>query len=48
LRFYGRDIVERIEGAGFNVARFVAVEPEVSRHGLMRGETIFIAHVRRG
>jgi SAM-dependent methyltransferase len=42
LRYYGRDIAERISEAGFEVARFVSVEPYVSRHGLIRGEAMLI------
>ena len=45
VRYYGRDIVERIRNAGLGVARHVAVEPEVSRYGLVRGETMFVATV---
>jgi SAM-dependent methyltransferase len=51
VRYYGRDIVQRIANAGFDVARYVAAEPEVSRYGLVRGETIYVATVpppRRG
>lgn len=43
LRIYGRDIRDRIRGAGFTLDEFTAVEPFVVRHGLMRGETIFLA-----
>jgi SAM-dependent methyltransferase len=42
VRFYGRDLRERLSKAGFAVDEFVAAEPDVSRHGLMRGETLFI------
>ncbi|MBY8976211.1 class I SAM-dependent methyltransferase [Rhodobacteraceae bacterium NNCM2] len=42
LRFYGRDLRDRIRAAGFELAMFVAVEPDVSRHALHRGERIFI------
>ncbi|MEM8790333.1 MAG: class I SAM-dependent methyltransferase [Pseudomonadota bacterium] len=42
LRFYGRDIRERIRMAGFDLAMFVAQEPDVSHHALHRGERIFI------
>jgi SAM-dependent methyltransferase len=45
VRYYGRDIVQRIAKAGFDVARCVAAEPEVSRYGLVRGETIYVATV---
>ena len=43
VRLYGRDIRDRIRDAGFAVAAHVAMEPEVSRYGLQRGETIFVA-----
>jgi hypothetical protein len=43
LRYYGHDIIDRIRGAGFGVTRYVAVEPEVSRYGLVRGETVYVA-----
>ena len=43
VRFYGRDLRERIKAAGFRLEEFTAVEPDVHRHGLMRGETVFMA-----
>lgn len=43
LRMYGRDVRERIRRAGFSLAEFTAEEPAVSRHGLMRGEKVFVA-----
>ena len=42
LRYYGRDIRDRIEAAGFDLEMFVAEEPDVSRHALHRGERVFI------
>ncbi len=42
LRFYGRDVRERITTAGFVLTEFTAVEPDVSTHALHRGEKIFI------
>ncbi|GIX13691.1 MAG: type 11 methyltransferase [Paracoccaceae bacterium] len=42
LRLYGRDFPDRIAAAGLRVEEFVACEPDVSRHGLKRGERIFI------
>ncbi len=42
LRFYGRDVRERIRAAGFGLREFVAVEPDVSTHALHRGERIFV------
>ncbi|SFG20077.1 Methyltransferase domain-containing protein [Novosphingobium sp. CF614] len=47
LRLYGRDFHDRLVGAGFDYTRYVAEEPEVSRYGLERGETIFIASPRK-
>jgi SAM-dependent methyltransferase len=46
VRYYGRDIVQRIAKAGFDVARWVAAEPQASRYGLVRGETMYVATVR--
>ena len=42
VRFYGRDIRERIAAAGFEVDEYTAVEPFVSTYGLCRGEKVFI------
>ncbi|RMF40506.1 MAG: SAM-dependent methyltransferase [Alphaproteobacteria bacterium] len=42
LRLYGRDFPDRIAEAGFLVSDFTAVEPDVSRFGLKRGERVFI------
>ncbi len=44
VRFYGRDIRDRITAAGFRLEEYVSVEPDVHRYGLWRGETLFIAH----
>jgi SAM-dependent methyltransferase len=41
-RFFGRDARARLAGPGFEVAEFTAVEPNVSRFGLTRGEKIFL------
>ena len=43
VRFYGRDVRKRIAAAGFSLSEFAACEPDVSHHGLQRGETIFLA-----
>jgi SAM-dependent methyltransferase len=43
LRLYGRDFRDRLVRAGLAFSTYVATEPEVSRFGLERGETIFIA-----
>ncbi|MEM6972120.1 MAG: class I SAM-dependent methyltransferase [Pseudomonadota bacterium] len=42
LRFYGRDWRARISAAGLTLSEFPAAEPDVSRHGLNRGERLFI------
>lgn len=42
VRLYGRDIRERIERHGFQLSELTAVEPDVRKHGLLRGEKIFI------
>jgi SAM-dependent methyltransferase len=47
LRLYGRDFYARLARAGFDFEADVATEPQVSRYGLERGETIFIATPRR-
>lgn len=44
VRFYGRDIRDRLAAPGFQVEEFVAEEPDVSKYGLWRGERIFICH----
>ncbi|MGO4389224.1 methyltransferase domain-containing protein [Microvirga sp. 2YAF29] len=43
VRYFGADVRDRIRFAGFQLEEFVAIEPDVSRYGLVRGETIFIA-----
>jgi SAM-dependent methyltransferase len=43
VRMYGRDLRDRIRAAGFALAEYTAVEPDVLTYGLMRGETLFIA-----
>lgn len=42
-RLYGKDFRDRIRAAGLTVEEFTAEEPAVSRHGLHRGEKIFVA-----
>ncbi len=44
VRFYGRDIRDRIKAAGFDLREVVAVEPDVQTHGLLRGEVMFVAN----
>ncbi len=41
-RFFGRDARERLAAPGFIVEEYTAIEPHVSRYGLMRGEKVFI------
>ena len=48
LRFYGRDVRDRIRRAGFALSEFVAVEPDVSTHALHRGERIFVGRKPHG
>lgn len=43
VRYYGRDVRDRITRAGFSLTEFTAEEPEVSRYGLSRGEKVFVA-----
>ena len=43
VRIYGRDFRERVRAAGFDLKEFTAVEPDVLKYGLMRGETLFLA-----
>ena len=42
-RFYGRDFRDRLAAAGLRPDEFTAVEPDVARHGLQRGEKVFVA-----
>lgn len=44
VRFYGSDIRLRLADAGFLVEEFTAREPYVSRHGLVRGDKIFVCY----
>jgi SAM-dependent methyltransferase len=43
LRLYGRDLRDRIRDAGFALSEYPALEPDVRVHGLIRGETLFLA-----
>lgn len=43
VRYYGHDLRERLQQAGFRVEEYTAKEPEVRRYALVRGETLFIA-----
>ncbi|MEO1776258.1 MAG: methyltransferase domain-containing protein [Pseudomonadota bacterium] len=42
LRFYGRDLRDRIAAAGLSLEEFPALEPDVSTYALNRGERLFI------
>jgi hypothetical protein len=42
VRYFGRDIRDDMTAAGFTREEVVSVEPDVSRYGLVRGETLFI------
>jgi SAM-dependent methyltransferase len=42
LRFFGSDLRNRLAQAGFEVDEYTAVEPDVSRYGLIRGEKVFL------
>ncbi|MCJ8510638.1 methyltransferase domain-containing protein [Rhizobium lemnae] len=42
VRYFGRDVRDRITAAGFTLEEFTATEPAAHRHGLMRGEKVFI------
>jgi SAM-dependent methyltransferase len=41
-RYFGRDARQRLAAPGFIVEEYTAVEPNVSRYGLTRGEKVFI------
>ena len=43
VRYYGANFRDRVRDAGFGLTEFTAVEPFVTRHGLQRGEKVFIA-----
>jgi SAM-dependent methyltransferase len=43
VRMFGRDVRKRILDAGFLLSEYTAEEPNVARHGLVRGEKIFVA-----
>jgi SAM-dependent methyltransferase len=43
VRFFGRDVRNRIRNSGFSLDEFTAEEPNVARYGLLRGEKLFIA-----
>jgi SAM-dependent methyltransferase len=41
LRYFGRDLKDHMRAAGFDLAEFVSVEPDVSNYALVRGETLY-------
>jgi len=43
VQYFGRQVRCDIIEAGFKLMEFTAIEPDVSRYGLMRGEKVFIA-----
>lgn len=43
IRYYGADLRARIGAAGFCLSTFTASPAEVVRHGLIRGDTLFLA-----
>jgi SAM-dependent methyltransferase len=43
VRMFGRDFRDRLSAPGFQLEEFTAVEPYVARHGLLRGEKVFLA-----
>ena len=42
LSAYGRDFDNRIRSVGFDLALFTASGPRVVRHGLIRGDTLYV------
>jgi SAM-dependent methyltransferase len=42
VRYYGRDLRDRLKAAGFDLSEWTCVEPDVVRYGLKRGEKIFV------
>ncbi len=46
VRYYGRDIRDRIAAAGFEVREYTAVEPLVSTYELLPGDKVFICSPR--
>lgn len=42
VRYFGRDLRERIESAGFELSEFVANPDDCRRYGLVRGERVFV------
>jgi SAM-dependent methyltransferase len=42
VRYYGRDFRDRLRAAGFSIREWVSKEPYVLKHGLRRGERVFL------
>jgi SAM-dependent methyltransferase len=42
VRYYGKDFRDRLRGAKFSVREWVSKEPYVLKHGLRRGERVFL------
>lgn len=42
VRYYGRDLRDRLRGAGFNLREWVSKEPYVFKNALRRGERVFL------
>jgi SAM-dependent methyltransferase len=43
FRLYGADFKDYLIKAGFEIFEYIAQEPDVSKYGLVRGETIYVA-----
>jgi SAM-dependent methyltransferase len=48
VRYYGRDVRDRLKQAGFTLEEYVASGADCVKYGLLRGERIFLAHKARG
>jgi SAM-dependent methyltransferase len=48
VRHYGANIRDRIRRAGFEIEEFTADGLTAVKHGLLRGEKLFVAHRREG
>jgi SAM-dependent methyltransferase len=42
VRYFGRDLRDRIRAAGFDLSEFVAEPADCRRYGLVRGERVFV------
>jgi len=41
LRYFGRDLKQHMQDAGFTLHEFISTEPDVSTYALIRGETLY-------